>query len=99
MEKALYICTVSRAELVPSEDSEGPDVNIYVESFANIFDSEREAEERALQAARERWDLEDEELADVNVVVAKVELESLEQIVRILRREPDDSILDDPHLT
>jgi hypothetical protein len=99
MDKALYICTVSRAEVVPSDDGEGPDVNIYVESFANVFDSEKDAEDRSLQAARERWDLDDEELADVNIVVARVELEALEQIVRILRSDPDDSILDDPHLT
>jgi hypothetical protein len=100
MDRALYICTVSRAEVIPSVDGEVPDVNIYVESFANIFDSEREAEERAFQAAKDRWDLEDDELDDINVAVAKVELESLEQIVRILRSEPeDDSILDDSHLT
>ena len=99
MERALYICTVSRAEVTQTDDGEGPDVSIYVESFANIFDSEQDAEERALQTARERWDLDDEDLADINVVVAKVELEALEQIVRILRSDQDDSILDDPHLT
>jgi|GEM_PF-6480542 len=102
MTKGFYICTASWAEIVRTEDE--PEVKIHIWSSANIFENDEEAHTATLRSAAERWNLDELSAAEVDASVARLELETLEQIVSILKngdeqRPPDDSILDEGLLT